>query len=118
MELVLVKRINPEGWVSINCIPTAVDTIAGALTGKLLAKGNQNIKPILVWAFGCLVLGYGLDFLVITPIIKRIATSSFTIVSLGYCLLGFAFCYWWIDTLKHRNYLKFFTIVGMNSIFI
>jgi predicted acyltransferase len=118
MELVLVKRINPEGWVSINCIPTAVHTIAGALTGKLLAKGNQNIKPILVWAFGCLVLGYGLDFLGITPIIKRIATSSFTIVSLGYCLLGFAFCYWWIDILKHRKYLKFFTIVGMNSIFI
>jgi len=118
MELVLVKRINPEGWVSINWIPTAVHTIAGALTGKLLLNGKEKIKPMLFWAAVCLVLGYGLDLSGITPIIKRIATSSFTLVSLGYCLAGFALSYYWIDVLGYRNRLKFFTIVGMNSIFI
>ena len=29
-----------------------------------------------------------------------------------------AFCYWWIDVKGHRRYLMFFTVVGMNSIFI
>src|SRR5260221_1231549 len=118
MELVLVKRINPEGWVSINWIPTAVHTIAGAMTGKLLLSGNRKIKSMLLWGAICLLIGYGLDISGITPIIKRIATSSFTLVSLGYVLWGLALCYWWIDILRHKKYLQFFTIVGMNSIFI
>jgi predicted acyltransferase len=54
----------------------------------------------------------------ITPIIKRIATSSFTLASGGWCLVGLAACYWWIDVKNHRRNLEFFTIVGMNSIFI
>jgi predicted acyltransferase len=118
MDLVLMNKINRGGWVAINCIPTAVHTIAGALTGKLLLQGNNKIKMILLWAIGCLILGYGLDMAGITPIIKRIATSSFTLASLGWCLIGLCFCYWWIDILAHRKYLKFFTIVGMNSLFI
>ena len=71
-----------------------------------------------MWAVICLVVGYGLDYAHITPIIKRIATSSFTLASLGWCLFGLSFCYWWIDMLDHRKYLKFWTIVGMNSLFI
>jgi len=118
MELILVKRINPEGWVSINWIPTAVHTIAGALTGKLLLTGNQKVRTMLLWGVLCLMTGYALDMTGITPIIKRIATSSFTLVSLGYVLWGLAACYWWIDILQHKKHLRFFTIVGMNSIFI
>ena len=119
MDTILMNKINPDGWVAINCIPTAVHTIAGALTGKLLQSGRKNkIQPMLMWAVICLVVGFGLDYAHITPIIKRIATSSFTIASLGWCLLGLAFCYWWIDIKNHRNGLKFWTVIGMNSIFI
>ncbi|HRI20820.1 MAG TPA: DUF5009 domain-containing protein, partial [Panacibacter sp.] len=35
-----------------------------------------------------------------------------------WCLLGLAACYWWIDIKNHHKYLKFFLIVGMNSLFI
>jgi predicted acyltransferase len=118
MELILVKRINPEGWVSINWIPTAVHTIAGALTGKLLLSKKRTVVPLLQWALVCLMLGYTLDLTGITPIIKRIATSSFTLVSLGYCLCVFSFFYYWIDLHNHKKWLSFFTIVGMNSMFI
>lgn len=118
-DLLLMNKINDGGWVAINCIPTAVHTIAGALTGKLLMQQrNDTLKRMLIWAASLLVAGYALDIAGITPIIKRIATSSFTIASLGWCLLGLSFCYWWIDILQHRKYLKFFTIVGMNSLFI
>jgi predicted acyltransferase len=114
-----MNKINPGGWVAINCIPTAVHTIAGALTGKLLLSNKRNkLRTLLMWAAICIIVGYGLDLAGITPIIKRIATSSFTLASLGWCLLGLAFCYWWIDILNHRKYLKFWTIVGMNSLFI
>ncbi len=118
VDLVLMNKINEGGWVAINCIPTAVHTIAGAMAGKLLLSAKEKIKPILLCGLISLILGYGLDISGVTPIIKRIATSSFTLASLGWCLLGLSCCYWWIDISNHKRYLKFFTILGMNSIFI
>ncbi|HMI60701.1 MAG TPA: hypothetical protein VK518_07335, partial [Puia sp.] len=119
IDLLLMNKINPGGWVAINCIPTAVHTIGGALAGKLLlGASEQKVKPLIIWGFITLALGYTLDWASITPIIKRIATSSFTLVSLGYSLLLLALFYWWIDVKDHRRRLQFFTIVGMNSIFI
>ena len=119
IDTVLMNKINSGGWVAINCIPTAVHTIAGAIIGKIFLNDMKaKINHLFYTAVGCLLLGYGLDFIGITPIIKRIATSSFTIVSLGYCLLGLLICYWWIDLLNHRKYLFFFKVVGMNSLFI
>ena len=118
-DLLLMNKINKGGWVAINCIPTAVHTIAGALTGKLLMSDRKNkIQQMILWAVIVLIAGYGLDIAGITPVIKRIATTSFVLASLGWCLLALALCYWWIDVCNHRNHLKFFTIVGMNSIFI
>jgi predicted acyltransferase len=64
------------------------------------------------------VAGYALDWMSVTPIIKRIATSSFTLVTGGWCLLGLAACYGWIDLRNHRKGLTFFTVIGMNSLFI
>jgi len=119
MDLLLMNKINSGGWVAINCIPTAVHTIAGALAGKLLLEEKKDkIRQLLLWGLGVLIIGYGLDIAGITPIIKRIATASFVLASLGWCLWMLTLCYWWIDTLDHRKHLKFFTIVGMNSLFI
>ena len=118
VDTLLMNKINKGGWVAINCIPTAVHTIAGALVGKLLMSDKDKLKTLLLWGFICLVAGYGLDLLHITPIIKRIATASFTIASLGWCLWFLAFSYWWVDVKDHRKHLSFFTVVGMNSLFI
>jgi predicted acyltransferase len=120
MDLVLMNKINSDGWVAINCIPTAAHTIWGAVAGKLLLSTldeKKKINHLLLAGVVCLVTGYLMDW-TITPIIKRIATSSFTIASGGWCLLALATCYWWIDLKNHRKHLAFFTIVGMNSIFI
>jgi predicted acyltransferase len=119
VDMLLMNKINKGGWVAINCIPTAVHTIAGALAGKLLLSSDTaKVKKLLVWGIITLAAGFALDWLHITPIIKKIATSSFTLASLGWCLLALAFCYWWIDIKNHRKYLLMFTVVGMNAIFI
>ena len=136
VDLLLMNKINDGGWVAINCIPTAVHTIGGVLAGKLLLGDNapatspaparaatpdprgRKTKTLVLWGLIALALGYLIDLAGITPIIKRIATSSFTLVSLGWALLILAGCYWWIDIRDHRRRLKFFTVVGMNSIFI
>lgn len=119
VDLLLMNKINNGGWVAINCIPTAVHTIAGALAGKLLLGASpKKVQTLLIWGIANLILGYGIDAAGITPIIKRIATSSFTITSLGWVLLVLAACYWWIDARDHKRRLEFFTIIGMNSLFI
>src|SRR5205814_3144191 len=74
VDTILMNKINRDGWVAINCIPTAVHTIAGALTGKLfLSNRKDKMKPLLTLGTICLITGYGLDIAHITPIIKRIA---------------------------------------------
>ena len=119
IDLVLMNKINKGGWVAINCIPTAVHTIAGSLVGKLLMSDRKNkIQLMLFWAAGLLITGHALDLLHVTPIIKRIATTSFTLVSLGWCLAGLSFCYWWIDVRDHKKRLLLFLVLGMNSLFI
>ncbi len=121
IDEILMNKINPGGWVAINCIPTAAHTIWGAVAGKWLlsiANRKTKISYIVIFGIAALALGYTLDIAGITHIVKRIATSSFTLVSGGYCLLALAFLYFWIDVLNHKRWLLFFTIVGMNSIFI
>jgi predicted acyltransferase len=120
IDLILMNKVNSGGWVAINCIPTACHTIWGALAGKLLFSGKtarEKLNILLGFGVITLVLGYGMD-LTITPIIKKIATSSFVWVSGGWCLLALALFYWWIDIKNHRNHMLFFTVVGMNSLFI
>jgi len=121
IDLILMNKINPGGWVAINCIPTAAHTIWGAVAGKwLLAKPDikGKITPIIILGLLTLLAGYGLDITGVTPIIKRIATTSFTLVTGGVCLLILALFYFWIDVLGHKRFIQFFKIVGMNSIFI
>ena len=121
MDTVLMGKINPKGWVAINCIPTAAHTIWGVIVGKLLISKRSDIQKIKIIAFAGLfgvLLGYGMDLTAITPIIKRISTSSFIIVSGGWALLAMAFFYWLIDIKGYKNWTTFFAIVGMNSIFI
>jgi len=122
VDMLLMGKINDGGgWVTINCLPTAAHTIWGAVCGQLLMSNqsaNNKLKYLLIGGGVGLGLGYGLDLLGITPIVKRIATSSFALASGGWALLTLAFFYWLVDIKGYKNWTKFFAIVGMNSIFI
>jgi predicted acyltransferase len=120
MDLVLMNKINSGGWVAINFLPTAAHTIWGSLAGKLFLSpipAKQKINWLLVAGVLSLALGYLMN-VTVTPIIKRIATSSFVLASGGWCLLALCFFYWWIDLRGHKKYVHFFVVVGMNSLFI
>jgi len=106
-------------WVTFNAIPTTAHTIWGVLTGQLLMSDRVPMKKLKVLVIAGLigvVAGYALD--PITPIIKRICTSSFMLVSGGWTILSLAFSYWLIDIKKQQKWTLFFAIVGMNSLFI
>jgi len=120
-DMLLMGKINNGGWVAINCIPTAAHTLWGAMSGNLLMSkktDQEKIKVLIIAGFIGLVAGYGLDLLGLTPIIKRISTSSFVLVSGGWALLALAFFYWLVDMKKQQSWAFAFIVVGMNSIFI
>jgi predicted acyltransferase len=121
MDTVFMGKINHDGWVTINFISTAAHTIWGVLAGKLLVSEKsaaQRTKYLVIFGIIALALGFGLDWSGITPIIKRIATSSFTLASVGWVLLLMALLYWMIDIKKINKYAWIAVVVGMNSIFI
>ncbi|PTT00948.1 DUF5009 domain-containing protein [Pedobacter sp. HMWF019] len=121
VDTLLMGKINSDGWVAINCIPTAAHTIWGVLAGKLLISGKTSaykIKILVLAGLLGLVIGFGLDLSGITPIIKRISTSSFTFASVGWVLLILAAVYWLVDVKRKTKYAWIFTVVGMNAIFI
>jgi predicted acyltransferase len=106
-------------WAMFNAIPTAAHTIWGVLAGQLLMSERSDwrkVRQLVLAGIIALVIGYGLSYF--TPIIKRISTSTFVLVSGGYCLLALALSYWWIDILKRRRGVWIMTIVGMNPLFI
>jgi predicted acyltransferase len=122
MDMVLMGKINPGGgWVAINCLPSAAHTIWGVLAGMLLnakTKPGTKLRYLVYFGVAGLVAGYGLDIIGVTPIIKRICTSSFILASGGWCLLTLALFYWLIDIKRLDGWVWPFAIVGMNSIFI
>lgn len=121
MDMVLMGKINNDGWVAVNIISTAAHTIWGVLAGKLLIEKRSEATKIiwlLIAGIAGLIAGYGLDGANITPIIKRISTSSFVLASGGWVLLILALLYWITDMLKYNKYAWIFVVVGMNSIFI
>ncbi len=109
-------------WATLNFVSTTAHTIWGVLCGKVLMSDKlpmQKIKTLTIAGVICLVVGYSLDLLNITPIIKKIATSSFVFASGGWAILALAFSYWLIDVKKlFKKGAWFFIVVGMNSIFI
>jgi predicted acyltransferase len=119
VDLKLMGKLSAGHWVAFNAVPTTAHTMWGVLAGLLLKSDRPAAKKIRILAIaGVLgvVAGYALNPL--TPIIKRICTSSFVIVSGGWCLLALCLSYWLIDVRKRRGWATFFVIVGVNPLFI
>ena len=120
-DTILMGKVNSDGWVAINFIPTAAHTIWGVLVGKLLVQSSVGIKKVqtlCIAAVLLLVTGYSLDVFNLTPIIKRISTSSFVLVSGGWVLLILALLYWLTDVKKFVKRGLPFIVIGTNAIFI
>jgi len=125
-DRLLMGKINGGGWVAINCFPTAAHTIWGVVAGQLLRGERRPMQKIGLLVGGgvlLLAIGYGLDTGGVTPIIKRICTSSFVLVSGGWALIMLALLYALVDVLGLRGWRLGswgfpLMVVGMNPIFI
>lgn len=121
IDMVLMGRTHNDGWVFFNCIPATAHMIWGALTGRLLINKRDSTHIIKILGLACLgglITGYGMDWFGISPINKKICTSSFMMASGGWCIGSFLILYWLVDIKGYKKWVSFFAIVGMNPIFI
>ena len=108
-----------SSWAIFNAIPTTAHTIWGVLAGQLLMSNKTNkekMRILVIAGIIGLTIGFGLSN--ITPIIKRIATSTFVFASGGWTFLALALSYWVIDIKKFQKGVWIFAVVGLNPLFI
>ena len=119
IDFMIFGELSGGHWVVFNMVPAAAYTIWGVLAGHVLRSRRLPSKKMQLLLFaGIGGAGAGLALSFITPIIRRINTSSFVILSGGLGLIMFALSYWIVDLLRMRKPLFFFSVVGMNPLFI
>ena len=119
VDLLISRELSGGHWVSFNAIPTTAHTMWGVLAGQWLMSERtpgEKIRRLALIGLAAVAVGFALD--PVTPIIKRICTSSFVIASGGWCLLALAASYWFVDVRRVRTWTTFFNIVGTNSLVI
>ncbi len=111
---------NPDGfYVSINWLSSTVTTLLGVWCGQLFLKRKghaYNVKALAGGAAICFALGFAM--MPFQPMIKRIWTDSFTMVSGGCVLLLLLFFYWLVEMQGYRRLVFPLVVLGVNSIFI
>jgi predicted acyltransferase len=119
LDMVLMGKLSSGHWVAVNAVPTTAHTMWGVLAGQLLKSGRsptEKIRILLIAGLIGLAVGYGLN--PVTPIVKRICTTSFVIASGGWCLIALAVSYWVIDVKGWKRWAQFAMVFGMNPLFI
>ena len=116
----VILGVNPaDYYVNINVMSSTFTNLLGLWCGQLLLKRRghaYNVMAIGGGAVLCFILGFAL--LPVNPMIKRIWTESFTLVSGGCVLLILLFFYWLVEILGFRRAVLPLVVLGMNSIFI
>jgi len=109
-----------EGWGTVlSTIPTISTTLLGLLIGELLiTPGSKQRKARLIGAIGlgCIAVGFAISPIV--PIVMKMWTTSYGLVSAGWACLMFLVFYWLVDIRGYRRWAFFLTVIGMNAIFI
>jgi predicted acyltransferase len=118
VDQAVIGRAHPEGWgTALSTIPTISTTLIGLLFGELLMAGKgsrYNAKVIGLTGLGCLATGFALSPVV--PVIMKLWTTSYGLMSAGWACLLFVAFYWIIDVLGYRGWTLFLVVIGVNAL--
>lgn len=110
---------NEGGYNTLNFVPSLTTMIAGLIAGEVLRlqiSPMTKVQRLLLGGTGAIAIGFVLQVAGICPIVKRIWTPSFSLVSTGLCLFILALLYYVIDVAKFTRFSWPARIVGMNSV--
>jgi predicted acyltransferase len=99
-------------YATINCLSSAANTLLGVVAGEMLRRGQLKRLATM----GGILLAGGLALSPLVPVIKKIWTASFAMVSGG--ITVFALLLFWYLCEQRGWRMKLFVMVGANSIFI
>ena len=112
------ESVFQEGWGTIlSTIPAVATTILGLLLGGLLRSSrtpSAKMKIIAAAGLGGLGLGYIVSLWV--PVVMKMWTTSYGILSASWACLMFLLFYWVIDVLGYRRWAFLFVVIGMNAL--
>ncbi len=127
-------QYNPGGYQTLNFIPALATMLGGAVTGDFLMRSLKTERgrctTLLVTGILLVVVGTALDFKILPvvgaqldqytllPVVKRIWTPSWTILSGGWVLILLSVFYWLVEIIGMRRLVYPLVVVGTNSIVI
>ena len=109
---------DPEGVLST--LPAIASSLLGVFAGLLIrnpaVEPMRKVRLLLFWGFAGIAaaLLWHLQF----PIIKKIWTSSFVLLTAGISAVLLGSFYYVIDVRNYRNWCRPFVWIGMNAITI
>lgn len=110
---------NRGGYLTLNFIPTLGTMILGLIAGTWLKSSltpKDKLQRFVIAGLFCFVLGLILHSTGLNPIVKRIWTPAWTLLSGGLCFFFLAAFYAVIDLRQHRRWAFPLIVIGMNSI--
>ncbi len=108
---------DPEGILST--LTSIVNVIAGYLVGKMIqSKGNTltTVRNLVAIGVVLILVSYAWDLLF--PINKKIWTSSYVLVTVGWDLVILSGLIFFIEVQKITNWTYFFQVFGRNPLIL
>ncbi len=114
----LLGRAHPEGWGTvISTVPTISTTILGLMIGEVLRgarPARSKLKILAATGVAGLALGYFVA--VFVPVVMKMWTVSYGILTASWACLMLAAFYWIIDMRGWRKWSFPFIVIGMNAL--
>jgi predicted acyltransferase len=109
-----------EGWGTVlSTIPTISTTLLGLLIGELLMSPRSKATMAkLIGGIGLLCIAVGWGISPVVPVVMKMWTTSYGLMSAGWACLMLLFFYWFIDIRGYRKWAFPLSVIGMNAIFI
>jgi predicted acyltransferase len=118
IDQLVLGGFDPEG---ILCMVSAIAiTLMGAMAGYLIrsVKASQHKKALYLLISGAFLITFSLLVSPFYPIIKKMWTVTFIMLTGGISAILLAVFYYLIDIKGYKNWTLFFRVFGMNSITI
>lgn len=112
-------RFNPGGWSTLSFIPTLATMMLGLWSGQWLKRpgtATRKLQGLVLAGIALTLAGLVLQWLQISPIIKRIWTSSYTLYSGGLVILMLAGFYAVMEWKGWKRWAFPLLVIGANSI--
>lgn len=118
VDLAVLGRAHPEGWGTVICtIPTIATTILGLIIGELLMSDrSKRVKFRIIALTGVCGVVMGMALNPVIPVVMKLWTTSYGVLTAGWACLLFALFYWVIDAAGFRQWAFPFVVIGMNAI--